>query len=111
MFLATIFSLTSMSLASEAGKAQVIFEVGWYDVGKTALEGQPGVVKVEKGWRMGSEINTVVFDPGKINIETMEKTLKQTGTYIDTVPDWISLGFEEWGRLKIDRSEYLKKGG
>ena len=36
---------------------------------------------------MGSEINTVVFDPGKINIETMEKTLKQTGTYIDTVPD------------------------
>ena len=28
MFLATIFSLTSMSLASEAGKAQVIFEVG-----------------------------------------------------------------------------------
>jgi len=54
-------------------------------VGKAALDGQPGVIKVTKGWKMRSEINTVTFDPEIIKVENMEKLLKETGTYISTV--------------------------
>ncbi len=83
--LAGVFAISPMLLASDAGYSQVIFKVGWYDVGKAALDGQPGVIEVTKGWRSGSEVNTVTFDPEIIEIETMEKTLKKSGTYIGTV--------------------------
>jgi len=40
---------------------------------------------VDRGWRGSSEINTVVYDPEKIDVEKMEKLLKKTGTYIRTM--------------------------
>lgn len=43
------------------------------------------MVKVSKGWRNGSEINTAIFDPDKIRIEEMEEALKKAQTYIRTV--------------------------
>ncbi len=82
---AGVFAISPMVLASDAAYSQVIFKVGWYDVGKAALDGQPGVVEVTNGWRKGSEVNTITFDPEIIQIETMEKGLKKSGTYIGTV--------------------------
>jgi hypothetical protein len=43
------------------------------------------VVKVSRGWRNGSEINTAVFDPEKIGIKEMEEALKKAQTYIRTL--------------------------
>jgi len=54
-------------------------------VGKEALEGLRGVMKVEKGIRYSREINTVYYDPGAITIEEMEMALKKAGTYVETV--------------------------
>jgi len=50
-------------------------------VGFAALDGQPGVLSVEKGWRRFKEVNRVVYDPAKITIEQMEKRLRDAGTY------------------------------
>ncbi len=50
-----------------------------------ALEGQPGVLQVTKGWRGLKEVNRVVYDPHKITVEHMQQKLKQAGTYIKTV--------------------------
>jgi hypothetical protein len=51
-------------------------------VGKAALEGLPGVLKVSKGFRGFREINTVTFDPSLVSPDQMISTLKQAGTYI-----------------------------
>jgi hypothetical protein len=56
-------------------------------VGKAALEGRPGVLSVGKGWLGRSEINTVIYQPGKVSVESMEKWLREAGTYIRTVQD------------------------
>lgn len=53
-------------------------------MGKRALEGLNGVIKVKRGFRGFREINTVYFDPELITVEEMEDALKQVGTYIDT---------------------------
>jgi peptide methionine sulfoxide reductase MsrA len=53
-------------------------------VGKAALEGQPGVKEVSNGWRGFKEINEVLYDPDRINIEEMVRILKKTGTYRGT---------------------------
>jgi hypothetical protein len=42
---------------------------------------------VERGWLGSSEINTVIYDPGKIGIGEMEKFLRKSGTYIKTIQD------------------------
>ena len=42
---------------------------------------------MERGWRGSSEINTVVYDPEKIDVGQMEKLLKRSGTYIKTVEE------------------------
>jgi hypothetical protein len=42
---------------------------------------------VERGWLGSSEINTVVYDPEKIELEQIEKLLKRSGTYINTIKD------------------------
>jgi hypothetical protein len=52
----------------------------------SALEGQPGVVQVTKGWRGFKEVNRVVYDPRQTTVEHLENRLKQAGTYIKTVP-------------------------
>jgi len=56
-------------------------------VGAAALEGQPGVLSVEKGWRGTSEVNRVVYDPDKVTVEQMEGWLRKAGTYIRTVQE------------------------
>lgn len=53
-------------------------------MGKAALDGLPGVIKVTRGFKDGKEINTVTYDPGRINIERMEAALKKAGTYQGT---------------------------
>ena len=54
-------------------------------MGFAALEGQPGVISVEKGWRRFKEVNRVVYDPEKISIEQMEMRLREAGTYRQTI--------------------------
>lgn len=73
------------SYAEEADVSKVVFYVSWYDVGKAALEGLQGVIKVEKGFHGLKEINTVFYDPAIITINEMKKVLKDAGTYQGTV--------------------------
>jgi len=54
-------------------------------VGAAALEGQPGVLAVEKGWRSTTEVNRVVYNPEKVTVEQMEGWLRKAGTYLRTV--------------------------
>jgi len=51
-------------------------------VGKAALEGLSGVVKVERGWSGSREINIVYYDPQRITIERMVQALQKAGTYV-----------------------------
>ncbi|WP_291316885.1 hypothetical protein [Desulfuromonas sp.] len=41
---------------------------------------------MQKGWRGASEVNRVVYDPRQVTVEQMEDWLRQSGTYIRTVP-------------------------
>jgi len=54
-------------------------------VGQAALDGLPGVKKIEKGFHNFKEINTVYYDPSLISVAEMEQILKKAGTYIGTV--------------------------
>jgi len=54
-------------------------------VGKEALEGLKGVKRVEKGFHIFKEINTVYYDPRVITIEEMETALKKASTYLGTL--------------------------
>jgi hypothetical protein len=54
-------------------------------VGAAALDGRPGVISVEKGWRGFHEVNRVVYDPKKVTVEQMKEWLRQAGTYIRTL--------------------------
>lgn len=38
-------------------------------------------MNVTKGFRGSKEINTVTYDPAKVNIETMTEALKEAGTF------------------------------
>jgi len=53
-------------------------------VGKAALDGLPGVKKIERGFHNFKEINTVYYDPSLITVAEMEQILKKSGTYIGT---------------------------
>ena len=85
VFVLTLFSGYGVSLAQDAGIAEVIFHVKWFDVGKEALDGLKGVKRVEKGFHYFKEINTVYYDPAFITIEEMESALKKAGTYVGIV--------------------------
>jgi hypothetical protein len=50
-------------------------------VGKSALEGLAGVQSVTSGWSGFREINTVIYDPARIDREQMVSALKQAGTF------------------------------
>jgi hypothetical protein len=79
--------LVSSAYAAENREKEVTFAVGCYDVGAAALQGQPGVISVEKGWHRGREVDRVVFDPATISVPAMEERLKGAGTYIGTEPE------------------------
>lgn len=54
-------------------------------MGKSALERLKGVKRVEKGFQNFMEINTVYYDPSKITVKEMEKTLEKARTYRKTI--------------------------
>ena len=53
-------------------------------MGQAALEGLPGIKKIEKGFHNFKEINTVYYDPSLISVAEMEQALKKAGTFIGT---------------------------
>ena len=79
-----IFGGYAAADAEEPAFAKTMFYVHWYDVGQAALDGLPGVKKIDKGFRNFKEINTVYYDPSQITIPEMEQILKKAGTYIGT---------------------------
>jgi len=54
-------------------------------VGKAALEGLTGVIKVENGFKGFREINKVCYDSALITIGEMEEALKRAETYVGTL--------------------------
>ena len=70
------------SFADNSNLATVTFYVGWYSIGKAALEGLNGIYKVENGFKNSREINTVIYDPKVISIQEMEDILKKANTYL-----------------------------
>jgi len=70
--------------AKDGSMAKATFYVYWYDVGKAALEGLPGVKKIKNGWRNFKEINTVYYDPAAVTVGEMEAALKKAKTYQGT---------------------------
>ena len=87
LILVSLFFAACVNGEMVNGQAEATFMVSWYDVGVHALAGRAGVLSVERGWRDSSEINRVVYDPEKIDLEHMEKLLKKSGTYIRTVEE------------------------
>jgi predicted hydrocarbon binding protein len=85
IFLLIITGSLSALAEEKAGVSKVVFYVAWYDVGKEALEGLRGVMRVEKGFLGFKEIDTVFYDPSLITIKEMEKALREAGTYRGTV--------------------------
>jgi len=69
--------------AAQAGtdNARIVFYVAWYDVGKAALEGLPGIKKVSRGFHNFREINTVEYDPALISTDEMISALRKAGTF------------------------------
>lgn len=59
-----------------------IFAVRCYDVGRSALSGREGIVRVESGWQGGREVNTVTYDQDRIGREAIEARLEQAGTFL-----------------------------
>ena len=51
-------------------------------MGKAALEGLPGVKRVEKGFKNLKEINRVSYDPEVLSVEDMERVLKKAKTFL-----------------------------
>jgi hypothetical protein len=69
--------------ATELAKAT--FAVHCYDVGAGALDGKPGVVSVERGWRGFREVDRVTFDPQQVSLGQLEGWLKAADTYVSTL--------------------------
>jgi hypothetical protein len=53
-------------------------------VGEAVLGGLKGVKLVNSGFQDFMETNTVWYDPALINIDQMQKALKDAGTYLGT---------------------------
>jgi len=87
VLLLTLGLATGAYTAEPDGKKNVTFAVACYDVGASTLQGQPGVISVQKGWLGGQEVNRVTFDPKQVSVEGMEAMLRRAGTYIGTEPE------------------------
>jgi hypothetical protein len=62
------------------------FAVACYDVGRAALARQEGIIAVRNGWQDGREVNRVIYDPERVGRNVIEDRLRQSGTYIETLP-------------------------
>ncbi len=80
-----ILSGRAVSSGTENSESKVVFAVHCYDDGARALQGMPGIIRIEKGTRFFRETDTVYYDPAAITIEKMENVLKQAGTYRETI--------------------------
>jgi hypothetical protein len=87
VLLLTLGLATGAYTAELGGKKKVTFTVTCFDVGASTLQGQPGVIWVQKGWLRGREVNRVTFDPKQVSVEGMEAWLRRAGTYIGTEPE------------------------
>lgn len=80
-----IVLMATMAIGREADTdrdpEKVVFYVHCYDVGRSALEKLPGVVKVTSGFRRGREINAVLYWADEITVERMVSALKDAGTF------------------------------
>ena len=76
-----MFTGVAVVQSENSEESKAIFFVGWYDIGKTALEGMKGVISVDKGFQDGKETNTVLYDPTLITIKELESALKDAGTH------------------------------
>jgi hypothetical protein len=54
-------------------------------VSEEVLEGLKGVERVYNDFQDSEEINIVWYDPALINVEEMEKVLKDAGLYLGTI--------------------------
>ena len=81
MISSVMFTGFAVSQAENSDISKGIFYVGWYDVGKAALEGLEGVIKVDKGFKDLKETNSVFYDPTLISVKDMESALKNAKTY------------------------------
>ena len=79
-----VFIGNVLSKAENPESSKVVFIVSWYDVGQEVMEGLKGVELVNKEFHNFNETNIVWYDPDLINIEAMEKALKDAGTYLGT---------------------------
>ena len=86
--LATAIALTGFpTWATAQEQRTATFVVHCYDVGRTALQGQKGIIGVKSGWMDRREVNRVTYDPDRINRQTIEEHLRRAGTYIETVEE------------------------
>lgn len=77
-----LFLLPNPGLSNSVSKDSIIvFQVAWYDVGKAALEGLPGVKNVINRFKGAKEVNIVTYDSSQISIEKMAMILKKVKTY------------------------------
>lgn len=79
--LGVVFAGLAASTNAKQELSKIIFYVGWYDVGKSALAGLKGVVKVKSGFLGSREVNTVFYNPNLISREEMIEALKKADTY------------------------------
>lgn len=80
-----LLSTIPLSISSAASVRTDTFAVYCYDVGKAALQGQEGIVKVGSGLQGMQEVNRVTYDPQRTSREAIETRLKQSGTYRKTL--------------------------
>jgi len=87
--LALLLLLAPLSRAESppAETARATFVVHCYDVGADALTGLPGVLAVERGWSGGREVDRVVYDPRQLSEAQLERRLKESGTYVETLQE------------------------
>jgi hypothetical protein len=89
---ALLLLMLNVSLAAGMEPEKVLslrtdtFAVACYDVGRAALARQEGIIAVSNGWQDGQEVNRVFYDPERVGRNVIEDRLRQSGTYIETLP-------------------------
>ena len=82
---ALLVAAATVSAEPPPGMARATFVVHCYDVGASALAGEPGVISVERGWSGAREVDRVVYDPQQVSLSRLESRLREAGTYVRTL--------------------------
>jgi len=86
-FIVGCLMLFLVPAVNAADLKQVTFVVHCYDVGAQALEQQPGVVSVQRGWLGGREVDRVSYDAEVVNQAQLEQWLKAADSYVETIQE------------------------